>query len=137
MVRLLAGILTFVVAALSPAHATEWPACNQQVDVESRIRACSRLIADAKQTRKNCGIAYNNRGVAYYTKGDYGRAIAHYDQAIRLDPKNASAYENRSIAYAEKGVCDKAISDFTKAIEIDPNTCAPSPASRSMNTIAS
>ena len=35
------------------------------------------------------GNAYNDPRPAYEDKGDYDRAIADYDQAIRLDPKVA------------------------------------------------
>jgi tetratricopeptide (TPR) repeat protein len=30
--------------------------------------------------------AFNNRGFAYNTKGEYDRAIADYNQAIQLNP---------------------------------------------------
>ena len=33
-----------------------------------------------------------NRGVDYSDQGDYENAIKEYDEAIRLDPKNADAY---------------------------------------------
>jgi tetratricopeptide (TPR) repeat protein len=43
-------------------------------------------------------------------QGDYARAIADYDEAIRLDPKNFGAYYRRG-AYANKGELDRAIAD--------------------------
>ena len=43
-------------------------------------------------------IAFHNRGLAYRAKGDLVRAIADYDEAIRLDPKYALAFNNRGIA---------------------------------------
>ncbi|GHU88878.1 hypothetical protein FACS189476_06760 [Spirochaetia bacterium] len=58
---------------------------------------------------------------AYFKKGDYNQAIAHYDEAIRLDPNNAVAYTNRGIAYSYKDDYNKAIADFTQAIRLDPN----------------
>ena len=44
--------------------------------------------------------AYNNRGLAYYYKGDYKRAIADYDQALRFNPALDVARRNREKAQA-------------------------------------
>ena len=49
------------------------------------------------------------------------RAIQGYDQAIKLDPKNAVvAYAGRGWAYAIKGDYDRAIKDYDQAIQLDP-----------------
>ena len=42
---------------------------------------------------------YSDRGAIYLAKGDRDRAIADYDQAIRLDPSYATAHFNRAYAY--------------------------------------
>ena len=42
---------------------------------------------------------YYNRGNAYHHKGEYDRAIEDYNEAIRLNPKDADAYYNRGYAY--------------------------------------
>lgn len=55
----------------------------------------------------------------YREKGDYDRAIADFDEAIRLDPKYAHAYENRAKAYASKGDYDRANTDRNEAIRLD------------------
>ena len=39
--------------------------------------------------------AFINRGNGHRAKGEYERAIADYDQAIRLDPKYVRPYSNR------------------------------------------
>lgn len=53
-------------------------------------------------------------------KGDNDRAIADYDQALKLDPKLAVAYNNRGIARLSKGDSDRAIADYDMALKLDP-----------------
>ncbi len=67
------------------------------------------------------GVAYYNRGTAYADNGDYDRAIADLDQAIRLDPNDATTYANRGGAYGRKGEHDRAIADFDQAIRLKPD----------------
>ena len=68
--------------------------------------------------------AYNNRGLAWRDKGDLDRAIADYNEAIRLDPKYAFAYNNRGFAWRAKGDLDRAIADYTEAIRLEPKNAA-------------
>jgi tetratricopeptide (TPR) repeat protein len=46
----------------------------------------------------NFAMAYNNRGLIYWTKGDNGRAIEDYNKAISLDPNLKIVYQNRDLA---------------------------------------
>jgi tetratricopeptide (TPR) repeat protein len=62
-----------------------------------------------------------NRGIAYGNKGDNDHALADYNEAIRLDPKNAVPFLYRGIAYGKKGDKDRALADFNEAIRLDPN----------------
>ena len=39
--------------------------------------------------------------MAWSDKKEYDKAIADYNEAIRLDPKDANAYINRGMAWAE------------------------------------
>ena len=64
---------------------------------------------------------YNNLGLSYGQKGNFGQAISDYNKAIEINPNYTEAYNNRGIAYSFKGNFDLAISDFNKAIELNPN----------------
>ena len=91
-------------------------------DLDRWIRGCTSVIESGKrESRKNRAIAYSNRGVAYWKKSEYDRAIADYTEAIALDPNDAIAYSNRGAAYKKRGEVDRAIADYTKAIALDPN----------------
>src|SRR5262249_52475492 len=54
------------------------------------------------------------RGFAAAAKGNNDRAIADYNEAIRLDAKDALTYYNRGLAYRAKGNNDGAIADYTE-----------------------
>ena len=65
--------------------------------------------------------AVNNRGLAYYEKGEFDHAISDYTKALEINPPYDMAYYNRANAYARgKGLYDLAIADYDKAIEINP-----------------
>ena len=42
-------------------------------------------------------FAHNNRGITFEERGDYGRALAAFDEAIRLDPKASLPRRNRAV----------------------------------------
>ena len=53
-------------------------------------------------------------------QAEYGKAIADYNEAIRLDPKDASAFYNRGHAWSDQEEYDRAIPDYSQAIRLDP-----------------
>jgi lipoprotein NlpI len=64
--------------------------------------------------------AHNGRGMGYTSSGDLDRAIAEYDEAIRLDPNLAAAYNNRGVTYGAQGKFDRAVADYSETIRLDP-----------------
>ena len=58
--------------------------------------------------------------IVWQAKQEYDKAIADYNEAIRLDPKFTIAYNNRGLARSDKQEYDKAIADFNEAIRLDP-----------------
>ena len=50
----------------------------------------------------------------------YKEAIADYDKAIELNPKDAKAYNNRGVAKRQLKQYKEAITDYDKAIKLNP-----------------
>jgi tetratricopeptide (TPR) repeat protein len=62
-----------------------------------------------------------DRGDAWTDKGEYDKAIADYNLAIKRAPNNYRAYNERGNAWAWKGEFDKAIVDYNQAIRLNPS----------------
>ena len=65
--------------------------------------------------------AYYKRGMVYYDKAHYYKAISEFTKAIQINPNHVMAYYSRGNVYTNLGRYDKAISDFTNVIQLDPN----------------
>ncbi|MGY8682072.1 tetratricopeptide repeat protein [Bradyrhizobium sp. UFLA05-153] len=85
------------------------------------IAACSRAIESGSWQGRDLAEIYGIRGAEHANKGDLDRAIADYNEAIRLDPSDGNAYENRGVARYKKGWPTAAILDYNEAIRLDPN----------------
>ena len=123
-----AGAAPVDAATAAPKGAKATPhdvvACAQDRVADLAIVGCARIIEDAKQKPKARGVAFYNRGNAYVLKGDHDKAIADFDEALKLEPKNASIYNNRGNAHNDKGESDAAMADFEAATKINPRYAA-------------
>ncbi len=93
---------------------------NPGVEWSQQIEACTALIQSGKETGHNQAGYFNNRGNAYKAQKDLDRAMADYNEAIRLDPKLAVAFSDRGLAFQAQGDHQRAMADFNQAIELDP-----------------
>ena len=90
--------------------------CAQRAEHEKAIEYYSKVI----ELKPQYAEAYNNRGAAKSTSGDYQGAIADYDKVIAINPESAEAYNNRGVARIDSGDHQGAIADYNKAIALNP-----------------
>jgi tetratricopeptide (TPR) repeat protein len=101
---------------IEPSAAAPLTDCDDALEIAGHGPAPGLLSNDAK--------FYRERGIASYRSGDFPRAIADFDEAIRLDPNDVQAYNIRGNAWDETGAVDRALADYEQAIRIDPNNPA-------------
>ncbi len=87
-------------------------------DFELAVHHYTRAIQSGELPDAKLAFTFNNRGNAYYIKGDYDQAIQDFDQAVRLRPEFALAFYNRGNAYLGKGNYELAIEDYNIAITL-------------------
>jgi tetratricopeptide (TPR) repeat protein len=117
------AVFPLLLAAI-PAFAasqSDYDDCMQHADMDRTIAGCTAIIDDVAESNRNRRIAYDNRGVAWHTKGDNDRAIGDYTEAVRLNPKDPVAYDNRGTAWRDKGDLDRALADYNRAIALNSN----------------
>jgi tetratricopeptide (TPR) repeat protein len=112
-------LLTDAAAQQSP----RWAQCDatetSAVPLDVQISACTAVIQSGNETRWDRGVAFYKRGGAYYFKGDNDRAIADYNEAMKLGLYIADVFNNRGIAYHDKGDHERAIADLSEAIRLN------------------
>lgn len=115
----LAAMMVSAVAQLSP----HWQACtgNPGIDWDQQIKSCTALIQSGTELKENVAIAYYNRALAYENKDDYARAVADYDEALRLNPNDGDALLYRGIDKQRLGDKAGGEADVAAAKRMNPN----------------
>ena len=79
------------------------------------IREAIRLLDPKRRSS-----LFVRAGEFWSAKGDVGKAVADFNKAIRLDPKDPIALQNRAAIWSAKGDFNKAIADCNALIRLDP-----------------
>ena len=111
------------VGSAAEAAPAELQACydaNNQRDWDQAITLCGRAAQSGNLSDVDAARAFNDQGMAYSAKGDQDRAIASFDQAIKLRPDYSEAFYDRALAFESKDAYAQAIADYSKAIELYP-----------------
>jgi len=91
---------------------------NEQIHVWENSYALWTYAIE-KEPQK-AAVAYKNRGVYFFEKGELDRAIEDDTKAIDLDPSYVHAYNNRGLALVKIGQFEKAFADYNKALILQP-----------------
>src|SRR5262245_27380994 len=72
--------------------------CNGSDPVPA-IMGCTAIIDARTSTPTQRSAALTNRGRAFARRGQMDRAIADFNQAVQIDPKNSRGWANRGDFY--------------------------------------
>ena len=97
-------------------------ACGGQ-EADTTLRpALTPTVAPVDESDLAVAKTRFDAGVSFQEAGRIPEAIAEYDEAIRLNSRDANAYNNRGNAYYGLGRHERAIEDYDEAISLDPQS---------------
>lgn len=97
----------------------DWNACTVN-DPDQSLRGCKSMINPSAKGSRGSAAARLAEGLSLAWDGDLDGAIAAFDQAIALDPRNDLAYLNRGLAHQRNDEIERAIADLNLAIRYAP-----------------
>ncbi len=66
-------------------------------------------------------VAHCNLGALYTTRGKFGEAVSHFEQALRAKPGSATARNGLGAGLLAEGRADDAIRELREALRMDPS----------------
>src|SRR5262245_58507641 len=116
-------------AAAQRSQNWRWCAGQDWTPREQRLAACTAIIETRSETASNLAIAFCNRGMIHLdkkfthlgkpdstlAKEDIERAMADFDEAVRLDPGRYGSLVCRGHGYYAIGDFDRAIANYAQA----------------------
>lgn len=120
---LLSGI-AFAGSAAAQSNATTTRAQNVALcgdpAPEKAIKGCTAVIAAGGDKSMSLFDAHFNRGLALAQKNQHGKAIADYDAAARMRPKDAALLQSRCWSKAVSGRLTQALEDCNTSLALNP-----------------
>jgi len=90
-----------------------------QLIVNRSLHEAQQVLVEAGPSCPNVPEMFNSLGLAYDSEGKYDEARAAFEQATRLEPKNASFHNNLAASFFRSGKQGSGIAEFEKALELD------------------
>jgi tetratricopeptide (TPR) repeat protein len=115
-----AGALEEIEGELAGDNISSGLAAHARGDHQGAITRYTQALASGSLSKENQAIAYNNRGNAYDDMGDTAKAVADYDQALRLNPMFTETYFNRAFARHRLGRYQEALRDYDRLLSLEP-----------------
>jgi tetratricopeptide (TPR) repeat protein len=92
----------------------------QNQDLPTALSDCNAALRIADKKNENYPDVLVDRGLVHLRQGNYDKAIADFNVAVKMTPKNARALYARAVAEARKDERKDSASDVEAARQLAP-----------------
>jgi tetratricopeptide (TPR) repeat protein len=86
----------------------------------AKLNKISQPLSNQPKSKTAQAQEHHNLGLKYYRERKYGEAIRELEEAVNLDPRNATIVNNLGFTLFKSGKYEESIGWLQKAIDIDP-----------------
>jgi tetratricopeptide (TPR) repeat protein len=94
-------------------------------DLGGGLADCNKALSMADKKNPDYGHLFENRGLLELRQANYDKAIADFDAALKMLPKNAFALYGRGVAKVRRNKTAEGEADMAEAVKIAPHIAAP------------
>jgi len=87
------------------------------------VKACDLALSDKSLQLSDRAGTFVNRGILQMYAKDFTRALASYEEALKLEPEMAEAYVNKGVALVNLGRDEEAVAAISQGLKL--NTVQP------------
>lgn len=93
-----------------------------KMNPKDRPQSAAEILTYFKRSQRGRDSASGlfNKGISYYNKGEYEKAVDRFTKLLIIDPDNEKAFLWRGMAKSKMYNIKGALADFSEALEIDP-----------------
>ncbi len=106
----------------SPAWADRCSLLTEIQRYEEALVSCDKAIQAANWGNISPAIAWRQQGLIFRKLGKFDQAIAAYDRALALNPKDAKTWTEQGILLEKLGKHGEALSAYTWALKASPKS---------------
>jgi tetratricopeptide (TPR) repeat protein/predicted aspartyl protease len=92
----------------------------QNQDLAQGMKDCSKALSRGDKKSSDYGQLYADRGLVYLRQGNYDKAIADFNDALKLQPNVARALYGRGVAESRKNLATQSAADIAAAQGLAP-----------------
>ncbi|MBD2022420.1 tetratricopeptide repeat protein [Leptolyngbya sp. FACHB-36] len=107
----------------SPIWSEQCRVLSELGNQDAAIAACDRsLTANANWGDRSPALAWSNRALALTRSNRYSEAVAAYDRALTILPKDGTLWNKQGILFSKLGKHTQALAAHEQALKLDPNS---------------